>query len=126
MDKDEPEDKAGRSFNVVVLASFGATSALAIFAIVLCLYLLNENSQDDDIRACTRRIDLYVGDIRDEINVQGWDALVSRAQGNSNEDVQTIANRMRDDINSLQSPQVREMRDRAIQICDEDPSFQPR
>ena len=122
----EPEDKAGRTVNVIILSAFGATSALAVLAIVLCLYLLNENAQDAAVRACVRKIDLYVAEIRDDINTTGWDALVARTEGSPNVNVQEIARRMRADIDSLKSQRTRDMRNTAVEICETDPNFEPR
>jgi hypothetical protein len=99
------------------------TSSLAIAAIVLSIHLLQVNEQLQNTRECTRRIDLYASDLRDDINVKGWDSLVTRAEGDNNQDVREIARTMRLKITQLNDS--RDMRNKAIQICDANPDFEP-
>lgn len=120
----EPEDNAGRSTTTLIISAFIATSILALMAIGLSIYILLDNRATEQSRQCVRNIDLYVAEIRDDINTQGWDALVARTEGSPNVDVQQIAREMRTKIKSLRS--TRELRNDAIKICTADPNFKPR
>lgn len=122
----EPKDRTGRTVNILIASAFGAVATLAIIAIVLCVHIMRENAKDGEVRLCVRRIDLFVADIRDEINTQGWDSLVTKAEGSPNVDVRVIAAEMRTRITQLKSPETRDMRNQANAICEADAHFEPR
>jgi hypothetical protein len=127
MDEELPqhnEIETDKSLKKIAVISGAVPSIIALFAILFCFALLQENHRLQVNRDCTRRIDLYVADIRDDLNAQGWDALVTRAENSPRTDVQEIARQMRLKIDALKSS--RDMRQDAVKLCEVDPDFQPR
>lgn len=117
----EPKaDTTGDLKRVAILANV-LTGFIAACAIIFCLVLYKQNNDLKAGRDCVRRIDLYVQDLRDDVNLTGWDTLVARAEGDTNQDVRAIAAEMRKNISTIKD--TRQMRHDAISICDANPDF---
>lgn len=121
--EDQPVQGTRELKRVAILAN-AVTCVLAALAIVACGLLYIKVSHDNNVRECVRRIDLYVQDLRDDVNLTGWDVLVARSQGVRDQDVNAIASQMRKDIDSIKVS--RDMRSNAVDICEQTADFQPK
>lgn len=120
--QDQPVQGTRELKRVAILAN-AATCVLALLAIIACALLYIKVSRDNTVRECVRRIDLFVQDLRDDVNLTGWDVLVARSQGDRNQDVNAIASQMRKDIDSIKKSH--DLRRGAIDTCERDADYKP-
>lgn len=121
MSEDQSAVQGTRELKRVAILANAATCALAFLAIIACGLLYMKVNRDNSVRECVRRIDLYVQDLRDDVNLTGWDALVAQAQRSGNQDPAVIAAQMRKDIDRIKD--TRQLRRDANTICDNDYGF---
>lgn len=125
-DQVERSRKQRKSFIILVVSAFAATATVALVAIGISLYLLKQNAQFSEAVRCQGRITTYAADVRDDMEITGWDALVTRSvDGGANQDVRAIALQMRQQIDELKG-HARDMRVHAGEICSKNPDFDPR
>lgn len=120
--EDQPVQGTRELKRVAILAN-AITCVLAALAILACGLLYIKVGHDNNVRECVRRIDLYVQDLRDDVNLTGWDVLVARTQGSRDQDVNAIATQMRKDIDSIK--ESRDLRRDAVHTCEQDADFNP-
>lgn len=127
---DEPEDSDSsrvvdppeRSLKTVAILANAITCLVAFLAIFACVLLYLKIERDNATRNCMRRIDLFVQDLRDDVNLIGWDVLVARAEGDTSQDVRNIATDMRKNITTIRD--TRQLRHDALSICEANPDFE--
>lgn len=121
MSEDQSAVQGTRELKRVAVLANAVTCVLAFLAIVACGLLYVKVNHDNSVRECVRRIDLYVQDLRDDVNLTGWDALVAQAQRSGNQDPAVIAAQMRKDIDRIKN--TRQLRRDANTLCDNDYGF---
>lgn len=109
-----------KKISIIANAIAGFLAAVAIIAVCI-LFVAFERGQEKI--ACIRRIDLFVQDLRDDVQLTGWATLVARAQGDTNQDVRQIAADMDSNIKTIKDSKA--LRHDAISICDKNSDFQP-
>ncbi len=137
----KPQDFSAQNLELVEFQSYkalkkasiianGVATTAAILAIIFCLYLLKLRNDDQEQMACRGRINSYSADLRDDIDMQGWAALVTitlnrDSKTPTNQDPQKIAQDMFTRIDLLKGP-ARQARTDAFQICQDNPDYAPR
>jgi len=112
-----------KSLRKVSVTANIAVGFMAFLAIVLWGYLMYLRNQDMEAMNCRGRIVTYAERLRDDRDSQGWDALVTSAEKDPNQDVKEIVRQMRIKIELLKG--ANDLRDDAFAICDANSDFQP-
>jgi hypothetical protein len=112
-----------KSLKKVSITANVAVGFMAFLAIVLWGFLMYLRYQDMEEMNCRGRIVTYAERLRDDRDSQGWDALVSSAEKDPNQDVKAIVQQMRIKITQLKG--ANDLRDDAFNLCSVDSNFQP-
>lgn len=121
MDDDHSSRQQTKELKRIAIVANALSAFVALCAIGFCILLLLQNSHLRSGQECVRRIDLNSLNKFYDVNLTGWDALVTRYE--KPEDANRIATQMRHDIDQFNKE--RPMRAQAIEICNDNPDFQP-
>lgn len=113
-------DASLKRISIIANVIVGVVATLAILA---CVILYLKIDSDNRSRQCVRDIDRYGQTLRDDISSEGWETLVSRAEGDKDQDVHQVANDMNAAIKHLKD--TRSVRDDAMEICAANPDYKP-